>query len=224
MSKFDTFSKHFLIEEYRKVDFFSFFTTMYILFFVMDTVFFIHPLLENIHIFVIDSKKRTIIEPLVLVSSNIAEDFPSFLIESIWKYSPKEVWCVTWPGPFTLMRVVTLGINTASFVSNTPLKSLHLFDLIEKRWYTPITIANECEYLLRNSEWTDIFTPKTQIPDRKYIWISRNITTSDYTLWKFEASEVCMIFEKQKKINRLSPLYIKPPHITSWSIKTSKIS
>jgi hypothetical protein len=52
------------------------------------------------------------------------------------------------PGPFTLMRVVTLAINALAYTRAIRVKSCHFFDLISSP-NQPIIEANPREYLIR---------------------------------------------------------------------------
>lgn len=70
------------------------------------------------------------------------------LVGIVDEYTINEIWCVTGPGPFTLMRVVTLAINALTYTRPIIVKSCHFFDLITSE-NLPIIEANPREYLIR---------------------------------------------------------------------------
>lgn len=53
------------------------------------------------------------------------------LVDIVDMYFIEEIWCVSGPGPFTLMRVVTLSINALRYTRSLTTKSCHFFDLID---------------------------------------------------------------------------------------------
>lgn len=61
---------------------------------------------------------------------------------------------VNGPGSFTAMRIITLTINTLSFVHHTPLHSIDYFTLGElSGWNYPMLLrANRGEYLLQRDK------------------------------------------------------------------------
>ena len=71
------------------------------------------------------------------------------LVDIVDEYEIDEIWCVTGPGPFTLMRVVTLAINAISYTRLITVKSCHFFDLIMSG-NRAIIEANPREYLIRS--------------------------------------------------------------------------
>lgn len=80
-------------------------------------------------------------------------NFPKFLVDIVDEYNIHEIWCVTGPGPFTLMRIITLSINALTYTRDIRLKSCHFFDLIQNS-NTPIIEANSREYLIRENNKT----------------------------------------------------------------------
>jgi hypothetical protein len=72
------------------------------------------------------------------------------LVDIVDEYAIIEIWCVTGPGPFTLMRVVTLAINALTYTRNITVKSCHFFDLIGEENH-PIIEPNPREYLIRDA-------------------------------------------------------------------------
>ncbi len=69
------------------------------------------------------------------------------LVDIVDMYSIDEIWCPRGPGPFTLMRVVTLSINALRYTKNLTTKSCHFFDLIDTE-HMPIIEANAKECLI----------------------------------------------------------------------------
>ncbi len=79
---------------------------------------------------------------------NTASTFPKLLVDIVDEYKITDIWCVTGPGPFTLMRVVTLAINAIVYTRDITVRSCHFFDLITSG-NQPIIEANPREYLIR---------------------------------------------------------------------------
>lgn len=70
----------------------------------------INPLLPEISFIVID--EDSIIEQSTLAKNlDTASTFPRHLVDIMNRYTIDEIWCITGPGPFTLMRIVTLTCN-----------------------------------------------------------------------------------------------------------------
>ena len=78
-----------------------------------------------------------------------ASTFPKLLVDIVDEYQIDTIWCVVGPGPFTLMRVVTLAINAISYTRPISVKSCHFFDLITSG-NQAIIEANPREYLIRS--------------------------------------------------------------------------
>lgn len=75
------------------------------------------------------------------------------------------------PGSFTAMRIITLTINTLSFVHHTPLYSMDYFTLGElSGWGYPILLrANRGEYLIqKNKDMTPELIAIPDIPSEIY--------------------------------------------------------
>jgi tRNA A37 threonylcarbamoyladenosine modification protein TsaB len=66
------------------------------------------------------------------------------------QYQISDIYCVNGPGPFTLMRVVTLAINALTYTRAITVRSCHFFDLITSG-NTPLIEANPREYLIREA-------------------------------------------------------------------------
>lgn len=129
LSKFAISSRHFLIVAAN-----------------MNTTLYINPLTPNITIIISDGE--SIIERTLEKNLDTASTLPRLLVELVDEYSIKDIWCVTGPGPFTLMRVVTLAINALIYTRDIRVKSCHFFDLITSP-NQPIIEANPREYLIR---------------------------------------------------------------------------
>lgn len=71
------------------------------------------------------------------------------LVDLVDLYNVDEIFCITGPGPFTLMRVVTLAINAITYTRTIQIKSCHFFELIGND-HIPIIEANPKEYLIKN--------------------------------------------------------------------------
>lgn len=86
---------------------------------------------------------RTLVKDL-----DTASTFPKMLVAIVDEYKITDIYCVTGPGPFTLMRVVTLAINAIAYTRDITVRSCHFFDLIMSG-NQPIIEANPREYLIR---------------------------------------------------------------------------
>ncbi len=80
---------------------------------------------------------------------NTASTFPKIIVDLVDQYNINEIFCITGPGPFTLMRVITLAINAITYTRNIQLKSCHFFELI-KSSNIPIIEANTKEFIIKN--------------------------------------------------------------------------
>jgi hypothetical protein len=102
-----------------------------------------------------------------------AENFPAWILQIVDRYQITEIWCITGPGPFTLMRIVTLTLNTLAYTRSIPLKSCHFFDLILPP-YRPILQANDQEYLTRIGPDVSLVLPAS-LPSGTYQGICTTI-------------------------------------------------
>ncbi len=126
----------------------------------MKQILYINPLLPEIH-FLIFQENATIIKTLPK-NRDTALDFPKMLVDLVDIYKINEIFCVTGPGPFTLMRVVTLAINALSYTRNIRIKSCNFFDLITSD-AIGIIEANPREYIIKESD-TLISIQKEYLP------------------------------------------------------------
>jgi hypothetical protein len=183
----------------------------------------INPLLPEISFIVINGD--TIVEQSTL-SKNLdtASTFPRHLVDILNRHSIDEIWCITGPGPFTLMRIVTLACNAVHLARWTLLKWCHLFDMIDAR-YTPIIEANPRECIIR-IDGEDRLITRDDIPNWAYMWL---LEAKDFTEEKTfiqyteDIHTIRKVFENKEYIQNLSPLYFKAPHIT-WSSKKISLS
>lgn len=184
---------------------------------------FINPIGKSIDMLVIDTEKRTVIESLeIQKTGNDFEIIPAIFIDIVKKHIPSEIWCIVGPWPFTLMRIITLIINSIAY--NTPhllLKWCHFFELIPKDNNSPILEANRHEYLIQDTHGKDMLIEKKDLPLWKYIWYIDDDGLHWYTPYKANIHDILRIFQDKWLELRLSPLYIKAPNITLWSKKTS---
>jgi tRNA A37 threonylcarbamoyladenosine modification protein TsaB len=114
----------------------------------MNTTLYINSLTPEIH-FMIFAREQTITQTLAK-NLDTASTFPKMLVAIVDEYAITDIWCVTGPGPFTLMRVVTLAINAIAYTRDITVRSCHFFDLITSG-NQPIIEANPREYLIRES-------------------------------------------------------------------------
>ncbi len=178
----------------------------------------INPLLPEISFIVIDGD--SIVEQGTLAKNlDTASTFPRHVVDLMNRHTIDEVWCITGPGPFTLMRIVTLTCNAIGLARWTKLKWCHFFDILDKK-YIPIIEANPRECIIRQ-ESKDSLIAKTDIADWTYIGI---LETKDFTegktfiQYKEDIYTIRKSFENVEYTQNLSPLYFKAPHIT-WSSK-----
>lgn len=212
MSKFDIYSKHFHTDEPN-----------FILF--MHTLF-INPIGKNITINVFDTEKRTVIEAICMEKTwNDFEVIPGVFVDLAKKYTPDEIWCITGPWTFTLMRIITLILNSIAY--NSPeisLKSCHYFDLIDRENVHPILEANRHEFLVRESDGNDTLIKKEEIlPRWIYTGYIDEIMIPWYTPYEPTSETILNYFSSKASEKRLSPIYIKAPNITLWSKKISPL-
>lgn len=178
----------------------------------------INPLLPEISLIIIDG--NTLVEKTTLAKNlDTASTFPRHIIDILNRYEIDEIWCIVWPGPFTLMRIITLTCNAIHLARWIKLKWCHFFDILDKK-YIPIIEANPSEYIVRVDN-VDILKKTEELNRWSYIWISNRkdftegITFVEYTE---ELIKIQNIFLSKEDLSFLSPLYFKAPHIT-WSNK-----
>lgn len=127
---------------------------------------------------------------------------------------------VNGPGPFTAMRIVTLTLNTLSFVHHTPLYSLDYFMLgALSGWDFPILIrANRGEYLMQREESTPpelVAIPDILPGDYCGIGDTNDFTNAGISIQsEIQYVLVCKNIQMENPVERIEPLYIKKPNIT----------
>ena len=184
----------------------------------------INPLLPEISFLVIDN--GIIIDASTLEKNlNTASTFPHHIVDIIDSYPITEIWSITGPGPFTLMRIVTLSVNAVALTGKIQLKWVHFFDLIWDK-YAPILEANPKECIIRK-DWIDTLIARELLEDGEYMGI---LETKDFTEGKTfvqyseDVSHIISIFSRAPYASRIAPLYFKAPHITTWSSKNTSPS
>lgn len=201
MSKFDTYSKHFLIDEIINMQ---------------HNILYINPLWENI-IFL--SKINNIFESqnLTIPFLEFAENFPKILSKFVEEKNIREIWVINGPGTFTKMRVIILTINTIKIsFPEIIVKSVHFFDFFKDLPEKPLIEINTKEFLTNDDQNGEIFYDKNSLPDSDYIGYSTTELrqTSTFKIFVDQWNEIEKIFKSKKSENFLTPIYIKPPHIT----------
>jgi tRNA A37 threonylcarbamoyladenosine modification protein TsaB len=108
----------------------------------------INPLLPEISCIVMDN--QTVVDQSTVAKNlETASTLPRHIVDLVDKHGIDEIWCVTGPGPFTLMRIVTLICNTLAIARGVRLKSAHFFDMITPG-HIPIIEANPKECIIRD--------------------------------------------------------------------------
>ncbi len=179
----------------------------------MNTILYINPLWREISFFIFQNK-NTIIEKLDK-NLDTAITFPKKLVDLVDLYNIKEIWCIVGPGPFTLMRIITLGINSLKYTNNITLKSCNFFDLISKN-NTGIIESNSKEFIIKNDDIITIID-KNILPKWTYEGITfEKFSTEEikYIQYNDERKNIENIFSLKLSEIQISPVYFKPPHIT----------
>lgn len=179
----------------------------------MNTILYINPLTPEITFLIFDWDQ--IVTKTLTKNLDTASTFPRLLVAIVDEYQIDTIWCVTGPGPFTLMRVVTLTINAISYTRRLSIKSCHFFDLITSG-NQAIIEANPREYLIRSGGEV-INIAKALLPAGSYEGIFTEIdSTGDtkYIQYSEDRANIYQVFSAKPPETRISPLYFKPPHIT----------
>jgi hypothetical protein len=148
-SKFRTFLKPFLTDETN----------------IMHTLF-IQPLTADIELSIFHGKTytKTINHPK---NGKELDTLPELLISIIEDEQIEEIWCITGPGPFTLMRIITLVLNTIHISRDIGLKSASFFDWI-KTSDIAILEANPREYIIQKEAEFPILVEKESLEKSIY--------------------------------------------------------
>ena len=132
----------------------------------MSTLF-INPLASEINAFIISDKATS---QVTLPKENIAENFPEFIARIFRENTIEEIWCIVGPGPFTMMRVVTLALNSFAYAKNIPVKGCHFFDVIDTKLSAILEINKE-EYLIRRGNTIEEIS-QNLLPTGEYVGYS----------------------------------------------------
>ena len=84
-------------------------------------ILYINPLLPRIQSIVIDNN-IAIHTSTLEKNLDTASTFPHHIVDIIDTYPITEIWLVSGPGPFTLMRIVTLSANAVALTGDIKLK------------------------------------------------------------------------------------------------------
>ncbi len=179
----------------------------------MNTTLYINPLTPEINFLIFDGEETRV----ATLEKNLdtASIFPKMIVDIVDQYTITDIWCIAGPGPFTLMRVITLAINAISYTRAISVRSCHFFDLISED-HQPIIEANLREYLIREGREI-ISIAKWDLPEWIYEGIFADIdsTVKDKSIqYKEDRSNIIRVFSMREKESRISPIYFKPPHIT----------
>ncbi|MBC7504056.1 hypothetical protein H7169_03720 [Candidatus Gracilibacteria bacterium] len=179
----------------------------------MKNTLYINPLTPEINFLIFDGEQT--IARFLTKNLDTASTFPKLLINIVDAYQIDEIWCINGPGPFTLMRVVTLAINALTYTRIIDIKSCHFFDMVTSG-HIPIIEANLREFLIMEStEMTTI--SKNLLPEGTYEGIFSDICSTESTklIQYIEVrASIVDVFSKKQISSRISPIYFKPPHIT----------
>ena len=179
----------------------------------MSNTLYINPLTPEIHLLIFEWDQ--IVTKTLAKNLDTASTFPKLLSGIVDQYTITDIWCVTGPGPFTLMRVITLAINAIWYTRAISVRSCHFFDLISE-YHQPIIEANPREYLIREKA-TIVSIAKWDLPEWIYEGIFADIdsTVRDKSIqYSEDRSNIIRVFSMREKESRISPIYFKPPHIT----------
>lgn len=180
----------------------------------MSNILYINPIWKDIVTMVI-AWSCVIHNESLIKDLSLSDSFPLFLVTTLEKYSIWEVWCISGPWAFTLLRIITLAINAAAYTKNINLKSCHFFDLIIPK-YIPIIEANPREYLIFQ-EKKEVIYKRGELPKWIYQWFAPKIELTDsikYREYKEDIRVINQVFLNIPHKERIAPIYIKPPHIT----------
>ncbi|NDK19813.1 hypothetical protein GW819_03155 [Candidatus Gracilibacteria bacterium] len=172
-----------------------------------------------------DSERNIVSEDFLELRGRESEYFLDSLLEFLSKNSLgykdlQGVIVVNGPGSFTAMRIITLTINTLSFVHYIPLYSVDYFMLGElSGWTYPLLLrANRGEYLLKKAGNTiPELIAISDIEPGTYFGIGdvndfTNGTISIQSTLRYPV--FCKNFPIENPTERIEPIYIKKPNIT----------
>lgn len=212
LSKLDIYSKHFLIDEPIS----------------MNNILYINALPDEI-VFLWIADNISFSEKVTIPFLQFAEIFPKILIKIVQEKHINSIWVICWPWSFTKMRIVSLAMNSILFsFPYISVRSCSFFEVIPEP-YIPILYANLKEYLIfdRNT-WQEFFQQKDWLKNGFYQWylsnfdINSTLSPTSTNWWDYivfrpyidDWEQIFKIFSKKSPQKYISPLYIKPPHIT----------
>lgn len=127
---------------------------------------------------------------------------------------------VNGPGSFTAMRIITLTLNTLSFVHHIPLYAIDYFTLGKlSGWQHPVLLrANRGEYLIQKYKDGPIeITALRDIQKGQYFWMGdeNDFTFGTISIQSYIEYEVFyQNFTTDNPASKIEPIYIKKPNIT----------
>ncbi len=155
----------------------------------------------------------------ILWTNREFEVFPELLRGWIEKFHITKILCITWPGPFTRLRILTLTLNTIKLTYSTiVVRGIGFFEFSKGIGVTSSFVleANRGEYLV-SKDWISTFIKKSDLPAGTYFWFWKD---SDFTErgisieYSYTWEQLEKVFDSISNTAMLSPLYIKEPHIT----------
>jgi hypothetical protein len=185
--------------------------------YTLPMILFINPISKNITLALLEDWIQK--EVINIIKGDDFSTFPDKVVEIVDLYNITEIWCLCGPGAFTRMRIVTLTLNTLVISRRIYLKWCHFFDIITDG-RSPILRANDTEYIIGRAHEYNLIE-KDFIPSGSYSWYADQNDFTEDKVWiqyNEDYAEITRIFENIESSSRLSPIYLKDPHIT-WSKK-----
>lgn len=182
-------------------------------------VLFINPISENILLFVIDHGE--VRQTSTIPKGKDYDAFPEEVDRMIHRHNIDTIWCIVWPWSFTRMRIVTLTLNTFALTENIKLKGCHFFEIINHQ--NPILIANNREYIVLEDDRPTLKEKEQLKVGKEYVGYGQKNDFTDgknFIEYTLDIPYITRIFESRPIETRLSPIYLKEPHIT-WSKKNT---
>ena len=179
----------------------------------MKKILYINPLLEEIHFILLVGEE--IITKTLPKNLETASTFPKMLVDLVDLYDINDIYCIVGPGPFTLMRVITLAINAIWYTRSIGVKSCHFFDLICDT-SIPIIRANPKEFLIKTNNTIENISIEL-VPNGTYEGIIGSIPSTEgikYIEYTDNIQHILNVFLPRPYESKIAPLYFKPPHIT----------
>jgi tRNA A37 threonylcarbamoyladenosine modification protein TsaB len=156
-------------------------------------------------------------------NGNELDSFPEALLQILEDEWVDEIWCITGPGPFTLMRIITLTLNTLHLTRWIRLKEASFFEWI-KTENIPILEANTREYIIQENGSMPELRAKESLDSKIYEWIFQKNDFTDamqFIEYREDYENMYSIFQSKPFQKSIQPLYFKAPNITKWSKKNT---